>query len=533
MKKKEYLISNEEKICILISLIYLISILWINFNGKVFYNFDMYSDAYVAKLMSESKTLFPQNWVFGNQCYVTATPVLAALIYNFIHNSIISMALASSIMTGIIIVSFVWCCRPFCRLRNIIFGVFCLSGAVILGGSASSYVNGFQILYTMASYYACYVIGILICLGVYLRIKYKKSISKIMILLAVLMDFSLGIQSLRQMLVMNIPFILIEGFEIIRNEKNRQKWENKQMLFVGILFSVNAFGIITSKMIHINQKTIIDHPALNIVPNQLLANFISSTKELLVINGLRFCMNGIKWIPLFCIALFINFIVYKSIYLVIRKKERTPISDIIIFLTMSLMCVYLVGIFIFRVRAIYYFVWYLLVVFCFMYYIDDSRKEKVVWWMIIFSIVNYMCNFTPDYITYCKTNKIYKTINQDLEKQNIKRLYFDWNTAPIIAAYSNDRICAGSIKFDLEYKSKSYLYPVQYLKPKDIFNDSSKKNSYIVFSNWTMDYLGANATEEYRKKLFNKLKCVDTKTAGSMKYYFYEYDNNVIDMTYE
>ena len=216
------------------------------------------------------------------------------------------------------------------------------------------------------------------------------------------------------------------------------------MLFVGILFSVNAFGIITSKMIHINQKTIIDHPALNIVPNQLLANFISSTKELLVINGLRFCMNGIKWIPLFCIALFINFIVYKSIYLVIRKKERTPISDIIIFLTMSLMCVYLVGIFIFRVRAIYYFVWYLLVVFCFMYYIDDSRKEKVVWWMIIFSIVNYMCNFTPDYITYCKTNKIYKTINQDLEKQNIKRLYFDWNTAPIIAAYSNDRICAGA-----------------------------------------------------------------------------------------
>ena len=60
------------------------------------------------------------------------------------------------------------------------------------------------------------------------------------------------------------------------------------------------------------------------------------------------------------------------------------------------------------------------------------------------TIVNYMCNFTPDYITYCKTNKIYKTINQDLEKQNIKRLYFDWNTAPIIAAYSNDRICAGS-----------------------------------------------------------------------------------------
>lgn len=533
MSNKKYLTSKEEKICIIISLVYLISILWINFNGKVFYNFDMYSDAYVAKLMSESRTLFPQNWVFGNQYYVIATPVLAALIYSFIHNSIISMAVASCIMTGIIIASFVWCCRPFCKLRNIIFGVFCLSGAVILGGSASSYVNGFQILYTMASYYACYVIGILICLGVYLRIKYKKSISKIMILLAVLIDFSLGMQSLRQMLVMNIPFILIEGLEIIKNNKNREQWKNKQTLFAVILFIVNAFGIIVSKMIHINQKTIIDNPALNIAPKQLLANFISSTKELLIINGLRFCMNGIKWIPLFCIALFINFIVCKSIYLLIRKKERTPISNAIIFLTISLICVYLVGIFLFRVRAIYYFVWYLLVVFCFIYYIDNSMKEKVIWLMIVFSIVNYMCNFVPDYFAYSKANKIYKTIDQDLKKQNIKRLYFDLNTSPVMAAYSNDRICAGSVKFDFEHKSKSCLYPVEYLKPKDIFNDSSKKNSYIVFSNWTMDYLDANATAEYKKKLFNKLKCVDTKTVGSTTYYFYEYDNNVIDMAYE
>lgn len=531
MSRKKYLISNEEKICIIISLIYLISILWINFNGKVFYNFDMYSDTYVAKLMSENRTLFPQNWVFGNQYYVIATPALAALVYNFIHNSVVAMAIASSIMTGIIIVSFVWCCKPFCKSRNIIFGVFCLSGAVILGESASSYVNGFQILYTMASYYACYVIGILVCLGVYLRIKYKKAVSKIMILLAILIDFSLGMQSLRQMLVMNIPFILIEGMEMIRN--NKLKLQNKQTLFAGILFIVNVLGIITSKIIHVNQKTIIDNPTLNIAPKQLIANFINSTKELLIINGLRFCMNGIKWIPLFCVAVFINFMVCKSIYLLIRKKERTPISDVIIFLATSLMCVYLVGIFLFRVRAIYYFVWYLLVVFCFMYYIDNIKKEKVIWLIIIFSIGNYMCNFIPDYFAYSKQNKIYKTINQNLKKRNIKRLYFDVNTTPVIAAYSNDRISAGSVQFDFEQKSKSCLYPVQYLKPKDIFNNSSNRDSYIVFSNWTMDYLNANATAEYRKKLFSKLKCVDTKTVESTKYYFYEYDNDVIDVTYE
>ena len=58
---------------------------------------------------------------------------------------------------------------------------------------------------------------------------------------------------------------------------------------------------------------------------------------------------------------------------------------------------------------------------------------------------------------------------------------------------------------------------------------------------WAVKSLSEDIDTEYvnkflnkkERKLFNKLKCVDTKTAGSMKYYFYEYDNNVIDMTYE
>ena len=37
----------------LISLIYLISIIWINFNGKVFYNLYIYSDAYVLHFCVE------------------------------------------------------------------------------------------------------------------------------------------------------------------------------------------------------------------------------------------------------------------------------------------------------------------------------------------------------------------------------------------------------------------------------------------------------------------------------------------------
>lgn len=83
-----------------------------------------------------------------------------------------------------------------------------------------------------------------------------------MAFLAILIDVSLGMQSLRQMLVMNILFILIEGLQIIRNKKVEKNGKNKQTLFVVILFIANAFGIIASKMLHINQKTIIDNIVL-------------------------------------------------------------------------------------------------------------------------------------------------------------------------------------------------------------------------------------------------------------------------------
>ena len=53
-------------------------------NFKCFARFcepDMYADTLVARLMWEGKTLFPFAYVFGNQLYVIATPVVSALFY--------------------------------------------------------------------------------------------------------------------------------------------------------------------------------------------------------------------------------------------------------------------------------------------------------------------------------------------------------------------------------------------------------------------------------------------------------------------
>ena len=68
--------------CICVIAAFLTVFSTINFIGFAWFcTPDMYSDTYVARLMWQEKTLFPESWVFGNQFYVCVTPVLAACFY--------------------------------------------------------------------------------------------------------------------------------------------------------------------------------------------------------------------------------------------------------------------------------------------------------------------------------------------------------------------------------------------------------------------------------------------------------------------
>ena len=84
-------------------------------NFKCFARFceqDMYADTLVAMMMWEQKSLFPLGYVFGNQLYVVATPVLAALFYGLTGSPNTAMALATTVMSVLIMLSFFWLLRP-------------------------------------------------------------------------------------------------------------------------------------------------------------------------------------------------------------------------------------------------------------------------------------------------------------------------------------------------------------------------------------------------------------------------------------
>ena len=120
--------SSPQEFALIVGIIlFAILIVRTNYSGNAFYNFDMYSDQLYARLVSEEGTVFPSDWVFGNQYYVIATPVLAGLLNTLIHNSFISMATASTLMFLLTLAVFAWSFYPFLDRLSLLVAMFCSS----------------------------------------------------------------------------------------------------------------------------------------------------------------------------------------------------------------------------------------------------------------------------------------------------------------------------------------------------------------------------------------------------------------------
>ncbi len=183
----------------------------INFYGlEKFIDGDMYADMLVARHIWEQKTLFPEGWVFGNQYYIVATPVVAALFYGICGSMNLAMNLATTLMSLFIIVSFFYMLRPFVKRESeLIFALLALVAAVIVP-NAMREAEG-QLFFTLASYYACYLITLFVVFGDYVRAVQGKHGRRLgALLLAAFLSFCTGMQSIRQTLIMVMPIICVE-----------------------------------------------------------------------------------------------------------------------------------------------------------------------------------------------------------------------------------------------------------------------------------------------------------------------------------
>lgn len=232
----------------------------INFSRHTsFYNADMYSDILYAVKAWEQRSVFPEGWVFGNQLYVAATPVLAAVFYGITAEPVISMSLASTVMAALVIVSFYWMLIP-CfpdRTPRIFACIFAIVLPLKFGDAVYEF-NGWQLLFTMCSYYACYAITGFWAFGLYIRNwRQTQVVSWPSLVFLCCFSFFMGMQSLRQTLIMVLPLIAMEWFGFVGSWYGKRKLFGPSTLVCALVVVSNLAGVLFSRILSVEAFSIL------------------------------------------------------------------------------------------------------------------------------------------------------------------------------------------------------------------------------------------------------------------------------------
>ena len=353
-----------------------------------YYDGDIYNDINFAKEAWKAKSIFPKNWIFGNQTYVVATPVLAALFYGITGNGFTAMAIASCIMTVLIVLTYDWMTRTLFSYNERTAGFLFLIGVLLLKAHVATSQQGIQAFFTMASYYACYLINAFIVYGCYIRIRQKefKKRQVIMAVIGVVLSFGTGMQSLRQTAVMALPIVVCEALMIIIYSIKDKKFAiSYSTLFSAIVFVSNIAGLIAMKFIEINQSTVYGTTSftkdLKEVIQKIFTNivYVAQTFDFEALEfGFSLIVSAV-----FMLIILIGFI------LCVKDFFKNKCTDqgrfvLVMLLTLGCVSVFAAGVLteVFN-RALYYFMIYPLLAVCISYIIVKCEKKRG----LLFSVI--------------------------------------------------------------------------------------------------------------------------------------------------
>ena len=454
------------------------AILCINFSkNPYYYCTDMYSDILYAAEVWSNGTIFPEGWVFGNQLYCVATPVLAALFYGIVKDPCITMGIAATLMGIGVVVSFSWMLKPvFTKLHERLAAICVFMTVVLLCGDPIYLVNGWQLFFTMCSYYACYAITAFLAIGCYIRSSSKWTASLYFpLIICCALSFGTGIQSMRQTAVMTIPLIAVECLKRLYSIVKKAEYSSKPMWVAGIIGISNISGVLVSSLIPVEKNEIFG--ALNIgFPADFLNSLISSSSVPFTLFS-SFSQVAIILFFVVCICSVIYFF------------QNQNWSDNAFFTCLLLHIVSIVvifGISLFTkmyIREIYYFMLYPLaaIVITFVY----SRFRNVSKLLIVILIIVTLpyCNRKLDYyVCPPANNHPIQQISDYLEKQEIGTVYSHWNFGEKIAIASDYRIRVGFWDYRLDV-----FESVKYICNPSVFDVDPSKCAYVVQGKETYD----------------------------------------------
>lgn len=470
-------------------------VFYINFSiNPEYYDGDIYNDINYAKEAWKAKSLFPKDWIFGNQTYVVATPVLAALFYGITGNGFTAMAIASCIMTVLTLLTYDWMTRTLFSYNERTAGFLFMIGFLLLKAHVATSQQGIQAFFTMASYYACYLINAFIVYGCYVRIRQGKFTGKHIIpaIIGVALSFGTGMQSLRQTAVMALPLVACEVLLIIiYSAKDKRFAISYSTLFSAIVFIANIAGLVAMRFIEINQNSIYGTTAFVSGFKDFFRKLFLNMESVALtfgLDALELRVRLVASIP-FLLIILIGFILCVKDYIKNKCNEQGRFV-LVMLLTLGCVSVFAAGVLTDVVnRALYYFMIYPLLAVCVSYIIVKFEKKRDVLFSVVAVFTAGMIIFrTAGAVEEIKAGKDKSSTAHQIANYMLDNgydtIYSVFGLSGVMDGAENVVVASGDKIHIVQFKnvdSSKPMKPVEYLCVKDGYKQwDNSKSLYLL-----------------------------------------------------
>lgn len=500
MKEK----NKSEKIFSVILTVLLLAFLGLVFYVNLscnpeYYDGDIYNDINYAKEAWKAKSIFPKDWIFGNQTYVVATPVLAALFYGIIGNGFTAMAIASCIMTVLIVLTYDWMTRTLFSYNERMAGFLFLIGVLLLKAHVATSQQGIQAFFTMASYYACYLINAFIVYGCYIRLRKGEFSGKhiAMSVIGIALSFGTGMQSLRQTAVMALPLVACEILMIIIYSIRDKKFAiSSSTLFSAIVFVSNIAGLIAMKFIEINQNSIYGTTAFVKSLKEFLEKGFFNVEYVVLTFGLDSLELRVRLVvsTVFLLIILIGFILCVKDFFKNNCIDQGRFA-LVMLLTLGCVSVFAAGVLTDVVnRALYYFMIYPLLAVCVSYIIVKYPGKRKAFFSIIAVFVAGMIAFrTVGVVGEIKNGKDENSTAHQIANYMLDNgydtIYSVFGLSGIMDGAENIIVASGDKIHLVQYKRvdrSKPMKPVEYLCVKDGYKQWDNEKSLYLLREWEL-----------------------------------------------
>ena len=484
---------NQRALSVILTVLlafFLCLIFYVNLScNPEYYDGDMYSDLNYAKEAWKSKSLFSPSWIFGNQTYAFSTPVLAALLYGMTSDVILSMAVASCIMTVLIVLSFDWMMKPLYSYNERMSGFLIMAGFILGRRHIAQSLKGAQLFFTMAIYYAGYLITAFVICGCYIRIRNNYPKKKIipMALLSVVLSFASGIQSLRQTAVTVLPLLACEGLLTLAQLIKSKRIKNpKTLIFSAAVLISNIAGLVTVKLIKPNQHQIFGETSLNLSFDNVYQKAVEGVRAILRLFQVERMPSPLQFVfTAFFIILILFAMVLCAVNLFKRKEKEYSDFSVLFMFFLGIVGIFLIGLITnIQVREIYYFMLFPLIAVSSAYILKNQaklRKPVYAFLTVVFAfVIAYNCAVTSKEIKAGRDTEspAHAAARYALDN-GYEHIYAPFACASDIAIASGDKL---DLVFLGNNSGTLSLEPVNYLCVKDYYKLCDNSETLYYFT---------------------------------------------------